>query len=130
MITVLVAVFGTTLFLPKRAGAADFVVYSVYKALDMGNPGEVPQKDYYVNMGSSQGIHPGSIVKVYRRMATYDLLSEKLYKDITVPIGTLRVIASDANASVARLDKLVPDTQAPALTPRAPMIGDVVRFGD
>jgi hypothetical protein len=119
---------GSIIALPSESGAADFTVYSVYKALDLGNPGEIPQKDYYVNMGQSQGVHDGSILEVMRKISTYDLLSEKLYKDVTFPIARLKVIHAEGYAAIARLDKLASTEKTPAITPRAVMVGDYVRI--
>lgn len=106
--------------------AADFIVYSVYKALDMGNPGEVVQKDYYVNMGSANGLKSGAVLEVHRRVATYDLLSQKLYKDVEFPIAKLKVIHVEPYASIARIDALSPAESTPAVETRAVMVGDAV----
>jgi hypothetical protein len=114
--------------LPFTAGSADFVVYSVYKAIDLGNPGEVPQKDFYVNMGSANGLHSGSTLEVIRKVATYDLLSEKLYKDISFPIARLKVIHVEQNAAVARLEQILPADKTPAIANRAVMVGDAVQI--
>jgi hypothetical protein len=124
----MIAVVG--IFAPRTTGAADYVVYSVYKELDLGNPGEVPQKDFYVNAGTAQGLHPGTPLKVFRRVSTYDLMSEKLYRDVSFPIARLKVIHSEANASIARLDKMLPDAQTPAYSPRAVMVGDLVEISE
>jgi hypothetical protein len=113
---------------PLTAGSADFVVYSVYKAIDLGNPGEIPQKDYYVNMGTTNGLHNGATLEVIRKVATYDLLSEKLYKDISFPIARLKVIHVEQNAAVARLEQVLPADKTPAVANRAVMVGDVVQI--
>jgi hypothetical protein len=121
------AVAGAIVALPAKVNAEDFVVYSVYKALDLGNPGETPQKDYYVNMGSSHGLNLGSTLDVIRKMPTYDVANQKLYKDMTFIVGTLKVIHVESNAAIARLEKLAPPEKSPAMTPRAVMVGDFVR---
>jgi hypothetical protein len=107
--------------------AADYVVYSVFKPIDLGNPGEAPQKDYYVNMGSAQGVRPGSQLEVLRRISTYDLLNQKLYKDVTFPIARLKVIHVENNAAICRLDKLLPVDKTPEPGVRAVMVGDIVQ---
>jgi hypothetical protein len=112
--------------IPQAALAQDFVVYGVFRELDLGNPGEVAQKDYYINMGSTQGLRTGSIIQVSRRMATYDLLAEKLYKDVLFPIADLKVIHVEGNAAIARLDKMLAQDKTPAMFPRAVMVGDIV----
>lgn len=107
--------------------AADYVVYSVFKPVDLGVPGATPQKDYYVNMGSAQGLHAGSQLEVLRRVSTYDLLNEKLYQDVTFPIARLKVIHVENNAAICRLDKILPPDKTPETNNRAVMIGDLVR---
>jgi hypothetical protein len=116
---------------PHDAGAAEeFTVYSVYKALDLGNPGEIPQKDFYVNMGKIQGVREGSVLEVSRRASTYDLVSEKLYKEVVFPIARLKVIHVESNAAVARLEKMLSPEKTPAITPRAVMVGDLVKMAE
>ncbi len=115
---------------PAQALGADFSVYSVYKGLDLGNPGEVPQKDFYVNMGSANGVRNGSILQVIRKVATYDVTSQKLYKDVSFQIATLKVIHTEGNAAIARLEKVLDAEITPATTPRAVMVGDLVKLGD
>jgi hypothetical protein len=120
-------VLAICLAVPRVGHSADFVVYSVIKALDMGNPGEVPQKDYYVNMGTAHGLNDGATLEVVRKVPTYDLESQKLYKDISFPIATLKVIHVESNAAVARLEKMNPPEKTPVTSPMAVMIGDFVR---
>jgi hypothetical protein len=124
----LVAVFGVCVAFPKLGNSADFVVYSVFKQLDMGNPGEIPQKDFYVNMGTAHGLSDGARLEVVRRVPTYDLESQKLFKDLTFPIGLLKVIHVESNAAVARLEKMHPADKTPVALPYAVMIGDMVRI--
>lgn len=126
----LLVAFAASLGPVRAANAAnDFVVYSVYRPLDLGN-GEIPLKDYYVNMGTTNGLRSGATLDVYRRMSTYDLANEKLYKDITFKIATLKVIHVEENAAVARLDKLIPAEKTPALSHRYVMIGDRIQIGN
>jgi len=114
-------------FLVPKANATEGVVYSVYRGVDLGNPGETPQRDYYVNLGNQQGVQNGTVLEVSRKLASYDLLSEKLYKDVVFPIATVKVIHAESGVAIARLDKMIAPEKAPAFTPRAIMIGDVVR---
>jgi hypothetical protein len=124
-ILMIVAFFAPSI--TRVAADDDFIVYSIYRALDLGDPGEKPQKDYFVNMGSRQGIRPGTTLQVLRRVATYDLTSQKLYKDVQFPIAKLKVIHVEPNAAIARLDQMLPPEKTPAISPRAVMVGDLVR---
>ncbi len=112
---------------PIKSMSQDHVVYSIYKGVDLGNPGETNQKDFYLTLGSAQGVREGSTIEVHRKISSYDLRTEKLYKDVTFPIATLKVIHTEANASIARLDKMLPSDKTPVITPRAVMVGDYVR---
>jgi len=129
-------------FLVPSAKAAEAVVYSVYQGVDLGEPPSssdsteakpaprVPIKDFFINVGSSQGIKTGTVLEVSRKMPTYDLLGEKLYKEIIFPIGTIKVIHVEQGVAIARLDKMLPSDKTPAFAPRAIMVGDLVRKAD
>ena len=127
---VILIVAGSTFVVPRVGYPDDFTIYSVYQALDMGNPGEKPLRDYYVNMGTSQGLQVGSTLQVIRKTATYDLAAEKLYKDVAFPIAKLKVIHAENGASIARLESFLPPEKTPAITPRAVMVGDIVRLNE
>lgn len=115
------------LAIPQTGQSDDTVVYGVYRPLDLGNPGEAaPQKDYYINMGTVQGVHAGSLLQVIRKIPTYDLTNQKLFKDVSFPIATLKVIYSDSTTAIARLEKMQPPEKIPAILPRAVMVGDAV----
>lgn len=124
MIAALMIAFASATSL--TANAADFVVYSVFRPLDMGD-GVTPQKDYYVNMGSVNGLREGAVVDVYRKMPTFDLLTEKLYRDITFKIATLKVIHVEKDSAVARLDKMVAQDRSPQSGQSFVMVGDLIR---
>ena len=121
-------VIGTVPTTVAQAGQ-EFVIYSTYRGVDLGGEKENSPRDYYINMGSENGVRPGSVVEVWRKVPTYDLSSQKLYKDLTFPIARMKVIHVETNAAVARLDILYPPEKAPAMSPRAVMVGDQVRVG-
>lgn len=126
----IIMMIGLSGLLGPVAGAAEFVVYSVYRPLDLGISAEPPPKDFFINMGTAQGVQSGTVLTVFRRAATYDLLSEKLFREVTFPIARIKVIHSEAGTAVARLDKMISAEKAPGITPNAIMIGDLVRLGD
>jgi hypothetical protein len=119
----------TGVLLPQQQSRADdFVVYSIYRELDMGNPGETPLKDYYLNMGSSNGLHEGSRVDVIRKFSTYDSITEKLFREVQFKVATLKVIHVESGIAVARMDKMVPFEKNPAIAIKGVMLGDSVRI--
>ncbi len=107
--------------------AEDFVVYSVQKGLDFGNPGETPQKDYFITMGSQNGLRNGAMLEVLRKTPTYDIRGEKLYKDMAYPFAKLKVIHVESNGAIARLDKFLPVEKTPIIQIPAIIVGDLVR---
>lgn len=126
----IIGALGSLTLTPTSGSSAEFVVYSVLRELDLGNPGEVAQKDFYVNMGKAQGVRDGSILTVKRRVSTYDLLSEKLYRDMVFEVGKLKVIHTESNAAVARMEKLLPSDKYPTVAPHAVVVGDLVEISE
>lgn len=132
--SILLGILGgfTAIWIPfsSLSHASDFVVYSIYRGLSLGNDEAPPQKDYYINMGTAEGIHKGSVLQVYRQASTYDVVSEQLYRDIAFPIATVKVIHAEPKASIARMHKLLSPDSTPSMTTRAVMVGDLVRIAE
>ncbi len=112
----------------QESPSAEPMIYGVTSSLPMGLPGEVQTKDYYLTAGRQSGVKPGSEVIVYRRLATYNLVSKRLQKDMTFPIATLKIIHSESNSAIARLIKMSDDATAPVIEPKAVMVGDLVQL--
>ncbi len=110
------------------AGAQEtYSVYQVSRRLAL-YPRQKIEPDYFVNLGTLQGAHLGSILVVYRRLPMYQLMKEQVYRDLSFPIATLRVIHAESSASVARLEKMGLPSQTPGIEPWAIMMGDEVRL--
>ncbi len=120
------AVFLILLGVP--ANAAEYTVYNVFRPLDLGEGADPLPKDFYVNMGASDGVRSGAVLEVLRKVSTFDLSSQKLYKDVLLPVAKIKVIHVESNAAVARLEKLAPTDLAPGISTRAVMVGDLVRL--
>jgi hypothetical protein len=119
--------FSAHLSLSADVDSNEFVIYSVYQGIYMGNPGEVNSKDYYVNMGSKHGIKKGTILEVVRRSPSYNLSTQKLVRDIAFPIGLVKVIHVETDAAIARIEKFFPQESTPVSNPPAMIVGDLVR---
>jgi hypothetical protein len=115
------------LFIAKPALAEESTVYQVFRAVDLGESGVVPPKDIFINAGANQGIKKGTVLDVYRKISSFDNLTQKLAGDHMIPVVRIKVIHSDEKTAIARLDKFVSTEEEPALLPQAVMIGDVVR---
>jgi len=113
---------------PLQANNAGFTVYSTYRPVDLGFPGETTNRDYFVNMGSNQGVKPGSYLRVMRKAPTYDMNNQKVFRDVTFPIARLKVIHVESNAAIARLHEYAPPDVTPGFSPRVVMVGDLVEL--
>ena len=127
LLAFVIVCLGVLVPFPRGGVASEFRVYSVYRAVALGGSEEPPQKDYYISMGTSHGLQKGSLLQVTRRVASYDLMAERLYRDITIPVAVIKVIHAEPKAAIARLEKMMP-SDAPVTTPRAVMVGDLVEF--
>ncbi len=105
----------------------EFVVYGVRTKIPMGNPTDIPLKDYYINLGTKHGVRRGSKLEVRRRLTTYDLINRKLHQDTVFGIAEVLVIHADEDLAIARLSKVYPEDQIPLSGPQTVMIGDLVK---
>jgi hypothetical protein len=113
---------------PVRALGADYSVYEVFRAVDLGESDRPPPKEIFVNMGSNQGVKKGSVLDVYRKVVSFDNLSEKVGGEHMIPVGRIKVIHTDEKTAIARVDRYVSLEQEPSLLPQTVMIGDLVRL--
>jgi len=116
--------------LPLPAIADEFSVYNVNRPVDLGNPGEKPKKDIFVNIGRSNGVKAGTVLIVSRKISTYDAVSQKLYKDVSFPFAKIQVLHSEDRAAIARVTELYPAERTPSISPREVMVGDLVRLAE
>ncbi len=113
--------------LTADASELDHTVYQVFRAIDLGE-GPPPPRDIFVSIGASSGVKKGSFLDVYRRISSFDNLTQRHMGDHVIPVGRLKVIYSDEKTAIARSDRFVSIDQEPALLPQSIMIGDVVRL--
>ena len=126
MISAIAITCGTFLAAETGANEIDHTVYQVFRPIDMGD-GITPPKDIYISMGLNDGLQKGSQLDVYRRISSFDNLTQKHMGDHMIPVGRLKVIYADEKTAIARADRFVSVEEEPALLPQSIMIGDVVR---
>lgn len=127
VVAILFLYLGFQTLRPSYSNADDFSVYQVFRPLDLGESDRTPPKDIFINMGSNQGIKKGTVLDVYRKISSFDNLTERLVGDHLIPVGKIKVIHADEKTAIARADRFVSIDQEPALLPQAVMIGDLVR---
>jgi len=113
---------------PNRSLADESTVYQVYRPIDLGLLPEPPPKDIYVNITGHTDVKKGAKLDIYRRVASFDTLTQKHVGDHLIPVAKIRVIYVDEKTAIGRIDQFVSLAQEPALYPQAVMVGDVARI--
>ena len=102
-----------------------YVIFSMAQDLPMGLDGEVIRKNYYVNMGASQGIKKDSVLNVFRIVSVQNPYDNMKRENFKVKIGELKVIHSSAEASIAMVNEYEKE-DVPIFELNQFMIGDHV----
>ncbi|MCY4523654.1 MAG: hypothetical protein OXB84_02825 [Halobacteriovoraceae bacterium] len=117
---ILISIF----FISSSLLASDYVIYSITQDFPMGEPNEILKKDFYINIGSNQGIKKGTSLDVYRNiLSVYSNKTKKIHKH-RIRIGKVRIIHVDEQSSIAKKEFLFDTTRTPNLEFKDFMIGD------
>lgn len=107
------------------AWGKSYVIFSMAQDLPMGFDGEIIRKNYYVNMGASQGIKKDSVLNVFRIVSVQNPYDNMKRENFKVKIGELKVIHSSAEASIAMVNEYEKE-DVPIFELNQFMIGDHV----
>lgn len=108
--------------------ARDYIIYSIGQNIPMGQINEKIKKNYYVNIGKSQGIKSGTILDVYRNISKLDPYKNKKRYNYLVPIGQLKVVHPGDYASITQLKSIRSTENSPLFEFNSLMIGDKVNI--
>lgn len=114
-----------TLLLSQSICARSYVIFSMTQDLSMGFENEVIRKNYYINMGSSQGVRKDSVLDVFRIISVQNPYDNKKRVNYKVKIGELKVLHSSDDASIAMLQSYQTE-ETPIFELPQFMIGDHV----
>ena len=89
-----------TLLISQAVSARSFVIFSMAQDLPMGFENEVVRKNYYVNIGSSQGVKKDSILDVFRIVSVQNPYDNKKRVNYKVKIGELKVLNATDDAAI------------------------------
>lgn len=106
--------------------AKSFVIFSLTQDLPMGHEGEVVRKNYYVNMGSGQGVKKDSVLDVFRIISIQNPYDNKKRVNYKVKIGELKVVHSSDDAAIAMVNNYEKEENTPIFELPQFMIGDHV----
>ncbi len=104
----------------------DFIIYSITQDFPMGYEKEVLKKNFYINMGESQGLKSGTTLDVYRKVSRLDPYTSKKMHNHKVKIGELEVIHAEQQTSITKLKKYSMNESHIQFEIRKFMIGDKV----
>jgi hypothetical protein len=106
--------------------ARSYVIFSLAQDLPMGHEGEIIRKNYYINMGSGQGVKKDSILDVFRIVSIQNPYDNKKRVNYKVKIGELKVLHSSDDASIAMVSDYEKEETTPIFELPQFMIGDHV----
>lgn len=90
-----------TLLMSQSIWARSYVIFSMTQDLSMGEENEVIRKNYYVNVGASQGVVKDSTLDVFRIISIQNPYDNKKRVNYKVKIGELKVLHSSDDAAIA-----------------------------
>jgi hypothetical protein len=114
-----------SLTITQIAFARSYVIFSMAQDLPMGFDNEVIRKNYYVNLGASQGIKKDSILDVFRIISIQNPYDNKKRVNYKVKIGELKVLHSSTDAAIATVNSYEKE-DVPIFELNQFMIGDHV----
>jgi hypothetical protein len=115
----------TMLFISHAVSAKSYVIFSMAQDLPMGFDNEVIRKNYYINIGSGQGVKKDSIVDVFRIVSVQNPYDNKKRVNYRVKIGELKILHAADDSSIAMVNEYEKD-DVPILELNQFMIGDHV----
>jgi len=117
------------IFITSEVKSKEYIIFSVEHQLEMGNESNNKSlKNFFINMGKTQGVTKGTKLKVLRKTIRKNQLDNDKEYQTYVPIGTVRVIHSDEYSSIAITDELYSENGDPVIfSPKSFMIGDVIK---
>ncbi len=96
----LLALFGA-----KKAIARDFQVYNISLEVPMADNAK-SKKNFYINMGTNQGLEEGTIVDVFRIVSRIDPYDTKTRFNHKVKIGEIKILHSGEDTAIGALHEL------------------------
>lgn len=114
------------LLFTQNLWARSYVIFSLAQDLPMGIENEQIRKNYYVNIGSGQGVKKDSILDVFRIVSIQNPYDNKKRVNYKVKIGELKVLHSSDEASIAMLNEYEKVDETPIFELPQFMVGDHV----
>jgi hypothetical protein len=103
-----------------------YQVFGIDQEISLGLENENLAKNYYVNIGSNQGIQKGGTLNVFRNINKYNPYENKKRANYHVKIGELKIIHTEGEIAIAVLKELKTAEVDISVEVNSLMIGDQV----
>jgi hypothetical protein len=105
--------------------AKSYLIYSVAQDLPMGVDEQIIKKNFYVNIGSNQGVKKGTLLDVFRIISVLDPYDNRKRINYRVKIGELKVLHANQEAAITISHKTLTE-DLPVLDLDSFIVGDHV----
>jgi hypothetical protein len=113
---------------PASAGGR-FRVISVRRELGLTKrAADAAPIDIIINAGDEQGLDPGTVLRVFRKISVIDPYQDNLQREIDIPFAIVKIKHADSGIAVARVEKMDTIASGISLGVRGVLIGDYVGF--
>jgi hypothetical protein len=114
------------LLLSSLGYAANGTIIQVSRKLRLSYNESMPPKDYFIDLGTRNGIKVGDVFEVTRQIPVQNSLSEGPWHLMKVTLGDIRVYAVGESTAVGHSDFEREPTALPAMEFQTFMLGDEV----
>lgn len=114
----------------KAHASSDFFIFGISNEFPLNNNTKA-LRDYYINIGTQQGIKAGSTLEVFRKIIIQNKeKNEYIKRKINFKIAKIKVIHATENISIGRLIKIFSKDTIPITEQKSIIIGDRVAIAE
>lgn len=104
----------------------EFHIFSASRDISTGEPGQIIHRNFFVNLGTNQGVNTGIVLDVFRIISESDPYQNKQRFNHKIKIGELEVIHSEEESSIGIVKTILNDEKTAQRDIINFMIGDRV----
>ena len=106
--------------------SSDGHIIQISRALKMRSAHSIPDKEFFVDMGTQDGVAVGSVMRVFRVLPVINTRSGEPWEMMHVPIAEIQVTSVGTYSSVGRMVSKADPKSLPVLDYPGIMVGDFV----
>lgn len=111
------------------SAAPDHIVFGVKTEIPMADD-ERPRRDFYMNIGTNQGVKVGSVLDVFRSVTSSDNINNRSARNVVFKFAKLKIIHAEDDISVGRIIEILPPAKTPIGEYPTVIVGDRVAIAD